>query len=504
MQDEMRGERARSAAIHAERSFKELVEEARFLRFSAPARGVRLMQRAARRAERMKDHESLPEIYSMQGLCHYALSDYDAAYGAIGRSIELHRSLGDDRRAADGGYNIGSLHYTLGNNADALATYARSLSEGPSAHCRGVITIGLAQGLLRFGDAKHAEACAERAIDLGEKGDYLYSRELINLSAGDLYLKRGKLDRAAELFARSLELSESYGNVRRKATATGGLGAIHLAQHDVVGARRKLDEAVALYRSVGYAPGVAEVLLTIGALSLEERDISGAAASLERALELAVGYRLAPLEGEIHALLAEVSRMRGDYESAFHHLELATHLRERMVTGGSVVEVARALASSPLIDAGMKGEDLAEQNLESDELTVARDRVASMRSVLESVERELRRHMSALRRDEELESIGDLLERITSARTSDEIWEELREQMRQVDGSFLRRLSVRYRDLTQTELRICALLRLNLATKEIARILNVTPHNIDMHRWRIRRKIGLPAGSTLVAHLASI
>lgn len=58
--------------------------------------------------------------------------------------------------------------------------------------------------------------------------------------------------------------------------------------------------------------------------------------------------------------------------------------------------------------------------------------------------------------------------------------------------------------ITANELKICALLRLNLSSKEIAQLLNITPASVNKARYRIRKKIGLHAKEDLFAYLSTI
>jgi DNA-binding CsgD family transcriptional regulator len=72
------------------------------------------------------------------------------------------------------------------------------------------------------------------------------------------------------------------------------------------------------------------------------------------------------------------------------------------------------------------------------------------------------------------------------------------------DRLFMVHLSGVCPELTPMEMRICALLRTNLTTKEIAEVLSSSPQTVDTHRKRIRRKLKLPIGANLYSFLASI
>ena len=52
-------------------------------------------------------------------------------------------------------------------------------------------------------------------------------------------------------------------------------------------------------------------------------------------------------------------------------------------------------------------------------------------------------------------------------------------------------LKLQYTDLTSGDLRFCALLRLNMPTKEISKLLNISTRGVDAARYRLRKKFNL-------------
>ena len=46
-------------------------------------------------------------------------------------------------------------------------------------------------------------------------------------------------------------------------------------------------------------------------------------------------------------------------------------------------------------------------------------------------------------------------------------------------------------NITSNELKLCALLRMNLSAKEVSELLNITPESVNKARYRLRKKIGL-------------
>ncbi|MGW1454390.1 helix-turn-helix transcriptional regulator [Salegentibacter agarivorans] len=58
--------------------------------------------------------------------------------------------------------------------------------------------------------------------------------------------------------------------------------------------------------------------------------------------------------------------------------------------------------------------------------------------------------------------------------------------------------------ITSNELKLCALLRMNLSAKEVSDILNITPESVNKARYRLRKKIGLQAKDDLDIFLLNI
>jgi DNA-binding CsgD family transcriptional regulator len=72
---------------------------------------------------------------------------------------------------------------------------------------------------------------------------------------------------------------------------------------------------------------------------------------------------------------------------------------------------------------------------------------------------------------------------------------------RQMHHEFYDRLLEACPQLSKAELQVCALLRLNLSSKDIAQIISLTPASIDVTRSRIRKKLGLEPSMNLTNYL---
>lgn len=69
---------------------------------------------------------------------------------------------------------------------------------------------------------------------------------------------------------------------------------------------------------------------------------------------------------------------------------------------------------------------------------------------------------------------------------------------------FYQKLDEKYTSLTSNEKRLCALLRLELSSKEIASILNISPKSVEMNRYRLRKKMQISASENLTEIIMKI
>ena len=67
----------------------------------------------------------------------------------------------------------------------------------------------------------------------------------------------------------------------------------------------------------------------------------------------------------------------------------------------------------------------------------------------------------------------------------------LNNYIQELNISFYQNLSTKYPELSEKEKRLCALLRLNLSSKEMASILGISFKSVEINRYRIRKKVNL-------------
>ena len=129
--------------------------------------------------------------------------------------------------------------------------------------------------------------------------------------------------------------------------------------------------------------------------------------------------------------------------------------------------------------------------------------VSQKNSLLE----EIKEKINALKEEspeylpQRLQQLYKLADRTT---TIDNDWEEFRKHFERVHQDFLANLKKRFPRLSSNDLRLCAYLRMNIATKEIAKIMGISPASANKARYRLRRKLRLKKEEDLLTFIMKI
>lgn len=98
-------------------------------------------------------------------------------------------------------------------------------------------------------------------------------------------------------------------------------------------------------------------------------------------------------------------------------------------------------------------------------------------------------------------NIKSVLREIDKNINSEDDWKFFEDAFNNADKDFLKRIKAKHDSLTNNDLRLCAYLRLNLSSKEIAPLLNISVKSVEMKRYRLRKKFDLPHEDNLIEYI---
>jgi DNA-binding CsgD family transcriptional regulator len=137
---------------------------------------------------------------------------------------------------------------------------------------------------------------------------------------------------------------------------------------------------------------------------------------------------------------------------------------------------------------------------------------------IETKNREL--GMSAMNLVKRNELLGTIKKELGSAKNLDDVtkvvkminknlnttddWKLFEEAFNNTDKDFIKKLKTNHPNLTSNDLRLCTYLRLNLSSKEIAPLLNISLRSVEVKRYRLRKKMNLPHEASLTNYILDL
>lgn len=83
-------------------------------------------------------------------------------------------------------------------------------------------------------------------------------------------------------------------------------------------------------------------------------------------------------------------------------------------------------------------------------------------------------------------------------------WEIFENNLSYIHQSFISAISSQHPQLTSKDIKLCVYLKMNLSSKEIAPLMNISFRGVELHRYRLRKKLALATDDSLYKFMISI
>jgi DNA-binding CsgD family transcriptional regulator len=148
----------------------------------------------------------------------------------------------------------------------------------------------------------------------------------------------------------------------------------------------------------------------------------------------------------------------------------------------------------------LKNEQLSENvDAINKELAASTMNLISKNELLEFIKADLKKTNS-----DENRSIKSVITTINRNITGKDSWSIFKEAFENTDKDFFKIIKELHPSLTSNDLRLCAYLRLNLSSKEIAPLLNISVRSVEIKRYRLRKKMDLSHDQGLVEYILAV
>jgi len=100
--------------------------------------------------------------------------------------------------------------------------------------------------------------------------------------------------------------------------------------------------------------------------------------------------------------------------------------------------------------------------------------------------------------------VNNLIKKINKDLRNEKNWEVFNDYFDEVHQDFIKRVKEKHANLSPKELRLCAYLRMNISTKEIAPLMNISIRGVEISRYRLRTKMNLDRNTNLTEYIMSL
>ncbi len=121
--------------------------------------------------------------------------------------------------------------------------------------------------------------------------------------------------------------------------------------------------------------------------------------------------------------------------------------------------------------------------------------------MLAKMKDELQRLSKNENNEQSLDSLKKMIKTLGEEEKMDKDWEHFTIHFDKVHNDFFIALKEKHPNLSANEMKLCAYLRMNLSTKEMAQLMNISVRGVEISRYRLRKKLSIPTETNLFTYL---
>jgi tetratricopeptide (TPR) repeat protein len=462
-------------------------------------------------AEKLKLTKELSQAYELKGLVFSDLGDYSKSTEFYFKSLDLYEQINDKNGIANAFRRIASVYYDQLNYEKALEYYFKALNMAKEINNQEGIASGLNDIAAVYGNMRQYEKVIkylEDAVLINKKLGNKRAEGINYTNLGLINQRLENYENAFDYFNKAIHIFQDLKHPALIANAQVVLGAYYFDIQNLdlsiqyAKQAYELAKKYSLKKTAYDATGViyqsylqkndsllADKYLIINFQMKDSLDIESSAAQLSK--------REFKYEIEKEKQAAELKQQRHDFIQIIIIITLTLGL------GIVILIFARQKIKA-------KNTELEKTNLEIEldfknkELALKVMSLLKKNEVLTEISKKLIAVKNDAVKDETKQAINRIYKELQKS-TDDEIWEEFELRFKQVHSEFYQKLMKQFPDLTPSEQRLCAFLRLNMSSKEISELTGQSLNALETARYRLRKKLGISNSQVnLISFLSQI
>jgi tetratricopeptide (TPR) repeat protein len=527
--------------------------------YKDPIKGKPYLDSAIPIINRLNNKYLKSKLLLQSGLYYQSLGNSKRALQKFNQAKILYKELGDKGNLVSVHNNIGIAFKNLGQTAAALESYltaikiSESLGDSEQERAPNLMNIGMLYsklGNLEVSNEyyKKVEAiCLEHNLEYGlaitrsnratnlakvDKfqealdlylGAMLYFERTHRKSAigeqlnliGTVYLKMDSLKKAKRYFLQALDLNNDIEQKSQSGISYRNLGDVSFKERDYKSALQNYENSLAIAKQLSNNIEIVDDYLKISNTYEKLGNISKAYEYRKIYSVMYDSIFSRENNQKISALELRYKSEKSEQEIALQKKEIALLEEQRRTANlqriGLIVGLLTTIALFGLVYYGirqkMKRNRLERERVQAEltfkkkELTTHALHLAKKNEVLEG----LKQKAAELKKTEGGgKAYQELIRTINFDQQDDKVWENFTRYFEAVHKDFEKDAVSRYPDISKNELRLMALIKMNLSSKEIANILNISSDGVKKARQRLRKKMNLSPEDSLETTVMAI
>ncbi len=394
-------------------------------------------------------------------------------------------------------YTLGFMYYDFGNIGKARPLLYKALDYPFTINLYQVqIYNTLALTYMSENNYDSASVYFLKAASIAEANNFQAWTGIIKGNLGLIYYNQNKIDKAKPLLQTDINLSIVHKQWSSAANSFCLYANINIKENNLARAAEQLDSAQKLYEKQPNLGTLYRYYTTRANLCKKEKNYIAAVTYLDSAKILqdsiikrnnSFEYTRTEEKVQLEKYLADKKLM----ESENNRLLL---VRNFIITFLILILVIAFQFIFRLRTKRKKDKQM--MDVAKEQLAYYIENLRTKNDLIDSFQLEIEQlHATSYVQEKEREDMFDKLKKY-SILTEDH-WNEFRHLFEKVHKGFFDTLKQKFPQLTQSEIRLLALLKLNLSKKEMAEMLGISPDSIKKTRQRIQSKIDLPEDKQL-------
>ncbi|MEZ2414827.1 tetratricopeptide repeat protein [Muriicola sp. E247] len=455
--------------------------------------------------------------YKFMGLIFREKGDYEKALDYSYKALKLITKPYNRLERADTLSEIGRIESELGNykNANKYLYEARAIYEEENdldflAQC--LMNIGGNYYHLKAYDK--AEKILVEALQLAREMQSKANEGLTLIELGKTYVRLNQPDKALNCLKTAMDLGKQNARIMDVIVSAYQISEFYYEDNSTDMALQYANNAIKLADSVDL-PNMLSLSYRLRSNIHQKKN------AFKPALEDFRKFKI--IQDSLFHIekTKEIEKLKTIYETEKKELQIAQQetaislleqearindLQRLLLGGGLILSLLFFGLGFYAIRQKMKRNRLEKEKLDAElafkkkELTTHALHLAKKNEVLENLKKQAKTLKAA---SKESKGYQELIKTINFDQQDDRSWENFTQYFEQVHKDFSSNVKMKYPEVTKNELRFMALLKMNMSSKEIATILNISTEGVKKARQRLRKKMDLtPQDSLETAVLA--